>query len=95
MAPPAGFEPAVHVRDYKSLPALATNSTPYCLLDASRPPCDSRQFLACDSAFGSQVNYLLEYKKKKHRLVLLFLAPPAGFEPATLRLTAGCSTAEL
>ena len=24
-----------------------------------------------------------------------FVAPPVGFEPTTLRLTAGCSTAEL
>ena len=54
-------------------PLRLQTSTPYCLLDASRPPCDSRQFLACDSAFGSQVNYLLQYKKKKHRLVLLFI----------------------
>ena len=26
---------------------------------------------------------------------LIYLAPRAGFEPATYRLTAGCSTAEL
>jgi hypothetical protein len=30
--------------------------------------------------------------KPKH---LIYLAPRAGFEPATNRLTAGCSTAEL
>ncbi len=27
--------------------------------------------------------------------MLLYLAPPVGFEPTTLRLTAECSTAEL
>ena len=81
LAPLAGFKPTIHVRDYKSLSALATNNTLYYLLDSSRPPCDSRQFFACDSAFVSQLNYLLEYKKKKHRLMLLFLARMTGFEP--------------
>src|SRR6266567_4665329 len=30
-----------------------------------------------------------------YRKYLIYLAPRAGFEPATNRLTAGCSTAEL
>ena len=94
MAPPVGFEPRPG-RNYKLLPALATNSTPYCLLYASRPPFASRQKIACDAATGRRFNQTQITKKEEHRSVLLFLAPPVGFEPTTLRLTAGCSTAEL
>ena len=35
------------------------------------------------------------HKKKTSNDVLSLLAPPVGFEPTTLRLTAECSTAEL
>ena len=33
--------------------------------------------------------------KKRRSKTVFFLAPRVGFEPTTLRLTAGCSTAEL
>ena len=37
----------------------------------------------------------LELLKREECNLLMYLAPRAGFEPATNRLTAGCSTTEL
>ena len=41
-----------------------------------------------------QVNGI-ENMKKAQGISLELVAPQVGFEPTTLRLTAGCSTAEL
>jgi hypothetical protein len=45
---------------------------------------------SCGPEFGPSGS---EFSLPKNRLILL--APRAGFEPATNRLTAGCSTTEL
>ena len=42
-----------------------------------------------ESLFGSVGK---EKKNRKTDVFLLFLAPPVGLEPTTLRLTAACST---
>ena len=43
---------------------------------------------------NAEVEKCLE-KTKNADKIYVFLAPRVGFEPTTLRLTAGCSTAEL
>ena len=58
--------------------------------------CSSRQAHHLTAEPTSQVrNQHSKTKKARHISVLLFLAPRVGFGPTTLRLTAGCSTAEL
>ena len=89
-----GFEPTVQV--------VIINHSPLWLQTVHRTVCLTRRALrallginACVTATRRRFNIQSKTKKEIHCCVSLFLAPPVGFEPTTLRLTAGCSTAEL
>ena len=101
MAPPVGLEPTtLSVRNIVALLAWGTRNAPCFFL--LRAPLHLPQAARCSEPVNSRCGCVWQgrrfgsaskvKKSRKTGVFLLFLAPPVGLEPTTLRLTAACST---